>query len=110
MSFRQRGVQGQVAATAAAVLTAGANVTIQPTKLILFGEEADTNTDVYIVRSGNSADATTRFERITSIAQFERVDIGFAGVTLYGGDAIHLQSTTANRINYDLSYNERTGE
>lgn len=110
MAFRQRGVQGQVAATATAILTAGTNVTLQPTKLVLYGEEADTNTDIYIVRSGNSADATTRFERITSIALNERVDISLAGVALYDGDAIHLASTTANRINYDLSYNERTGE
>jgi hypothetical protein len=110
MAFKQRGVQGQIAATATAVLTAGSNVTIQPTKLILYGEEADTNTIIYIVRSGNSADATTKFETITSIALNERVDISFAGVVLYDGDAIHLQSATANRINYDLSYNERTGE
>lgn len=110
MNFKQRGVQGQVAAVATAVLTAGDNVTVQPTKLVLFGEEADTNTDIYIVRSGNAAGATTRFQRITSIAQFERVDVSLAGVVLYDGDAIYLQSTTANRINYDLSYTQRTGE
>lgn len=110
MAFKSRGVQGQIAATATAVLTAGSNVTIQPTKLILFGEEADTNIDIYIVRSGNSAGATTKFQRITSIALNERVDVGFAGVSLYSGDAIYLQSATASRINYDLSYNERTGE
>ena len=110
MAFKQRGVQGQAASTATAVLTAGDNVTIQPTKLILYGEEADTNTDIFIVRSGNSADATTRFERIPSIGLNERVDISFAGVALYDGDAIYLASTNASRINYDLSYNARTGE
>lgn len=110
MAFKQRGVQGQVAATATAILTAGTNVTIQPTKLILHGEEADTNTDIYIVRSGNSAGATTRFQRIPSIALNERVDVSLAGVVLYSGDAIHLQSATASRINYDMSYTERTGE
>lgn len=110
MAFRSRGVQGQLAASATALVTAGTNTVIQPTKLILYAEEADTNIDIYIVRSGNSAGATTRFELITSMALNERVDIGFGGVSLYGGDAIHANSDNANRINYDLSYTERTGE
>jgi len=110
MAFKSRGVQGQVAFSPTAIVTAGTNVTIQPTKLILFGEEADTNTSVFIVRSGNSAVDSTVFEHISSIADNERVDIGLAGVNLYDGDAIYLRTDTAGRVNYDLSYNERTGE
>lgn len=110
MAFKSRGVQGQLAASATALLTADSNTVVQPTKLILYAEEADTDIDIYIVRSGGSAGATTRFQRISSMALDERVDIGFGGVSLYDGDAIHAESATANRINYDLSYTERTGE
>lgn len=110
MGLKRRGVNGQLAASAGALVTAGANVSIQPTKLILFGEEADTNIRLFILRSGDSAGDTTEIDRIPSIAHNERVDIGMAGVALYDGDSIQGQSDNANRINWDLSYIEITGE
>jgi hypothetical protein len=106
MGVQRRGINGQLDSTQTAIVTAAGNVTIQPTKLILFGATADTDVKLYTVRDST----TTQFDEITSVALGERVDIGVAGVYLYDGDSLEAESATADRINFDLSYNEITGQ
>jgi hypothetical protein len=110
MQFKNRTVQGQLAATAGALVTAGANVTIIITKIVLFGEEADTDIKLHIVPSAGSAAATNEFYRNPSIGLGEQVSVPLTGVTLYNGQSLQGLSTTADRINYAISYSERTGE
>ena len=110
MQFKNRTVQGQLGSSAAALLTAGANVTIIITKIVLFGEEADTNTRLHIVPNAGSAAATNEFYRNPSIGLHEQVSVPLTGITLYDGQSLQGLSTTADRINYAISYSERTGE
>lgn len=110
MAFKTRTVQGQIAGSAGALLTAGPNVTIILTKIALFGEEADTDTRLFIVPDGGSAGVTNEFFRATSIAQFEALSVPLSGIVLYDGQSLQAQSANANRINYAVSYSERTGE
>lgn len=110
MQFKNRTVTGQLAATAAALLTAGPNVTIIITKIVLFGEEADTNTRLHIVPNAGSASAVNEFYRNPSIGLRETVGVPLSGITLYDGQSLQGLSTTADRINYAISYSERTGE
>jgi len=109
-SFRNRTVQGQLAGSAGALLTAGANVTVIITKIVLFGEEADTNTKLYVVPNAGSAGPTNEVYRNPSIGLGETVSPGLTGITLYNGQSLQGESATANRINYVISYSERTGE
>jgi hypothetical protein len=110
MAFRNRTVQGQLAATAGALLTAGANVTIIVTKIVLFGEEADTDIQLYVVPNAGSAGPTNEVYRNPSIGLGETVSPGLTGIVLYNGQSLQGVSDTADRINYVISYSERTGE
>jgi hypothetical protein len=110
MAFRNRTVQGQLAATAGALLTAGPNVTIIVTKIILFGEEADTDIKLYVVSASGSAAATNQVYENPSIGLGETVSPGLTGIVLYNGQSLQGESDTVDRINYVISYSERTGE
>lgn len=110
MQFKNRTVQGQLAASPGALLTAGPNITIIITKIVLFGEEADTVTKLYVVPAAGTAGATNEFYRNPSIGLGEQVSVPLTGITLYNGQSLQGESVTANRINYAISYSERTGE
>ena len=110
MQFKNRTVQGQLASTATDLVVAGPNVTIIITKIVLFGEEADTNIKLHIVPNAGNAAATNEFYRNTGIGLGEQVSVPLTGVTLYNGQKLQGLSTTADRINYAISYSERTGE
>jgi hypothetical protein len=108
MAFQQRVAQGQLAASAGALLTAGTNEVWTITKVVLFGEEADTDTKLYVVPNGGIAGATNEFARSTSIAQGEQVIVPLSGQVLYSGMTLQGESATANRINYAISYTRQT--
>ena len=110
MAFRNRTAQGQLAAAPAALLTADPNVTVLVSKVVLFGEEADTDIQLYVVPSGGAAGVTNEFYRNPSIGLGEQVNVGLTGVVLYNGQSLQAESANANRINYLISYSERTGE
>jgi len=110
MQFKNRTVQGQLASTAGALVTAGPNVTIIITKIVLFGEVADTDIKLYIVPNAGSAGADNEFYRNPSIGLGEQVSVPLTGVTLYDEQSLQGVSTTASVINYLVSYSERTGE
>ena len=110
MAFKSRTAQGQLAASAGTLVSAGSNVTITLSKVALFGEEADTDTKLYIVPNGGSAGVTNEFFRRSSIALGELVSVPLTGIVLYSGMSLQGVSATANRINYVVSYSERTGE
>lgn len=111
MATDLRNVKGQIASTAAAILTAGDNQEFQINKIEIFNGSGSDVSDIifYIVPSGGSAATTTDFYEIPSLATRKGRNIPLSGHVLYDGDALYAVAGTGSAVNFIASYQKITG-
>lgn len=104
-------VKGQLANTAAALLTAGTNQEIQLNKIDLFNASGADVADIifYIVPSAGSASDANTFYKVPSLADDKPRNVPLSGHVLRSGDALYGVAGTGSAVNYIVSYQKLSG-
>ena len=103
--------QGQLSATATAILTVAAGAKPQlVTNDWWYNTDAATayGIDVHVVKAGGTAAATNQIAQNTgvSISAYSSSELDIKGLRLDVGDAIYAKSTTANIITYTIAHRD----
>lgn len=106
MATQPLNAKGQLASSAAAIVTANTGQTIQLNKIDLFNESGGdvANIKFYIVPSAGSASAANSFYLIGSLTDNSSRNIPLSGHILEPGDTLQAVAGTGSAVNYVVSY------